>query len=236
MAGGQFPITAPIPYDTHIQMRNVLLIGGQALNSLAKALTEDGFVVSVHHPGDDGAAPDELDAVVLELASAGEDALARKFLEMAQAGDAPPVIGILGADRLGAYDPALELDDFVLSSAPPEELSARVRQAVWKRHRVDTKNVLRCGDLVMDLANYTVHVAGKPVELTYKEYELLRYLAQNQGRVVNRETLLSKVWGYDFYGGARTVDVHIRRLRAKIEDRHNTFVETVRNVGYRFRA
>jgi two-component system alkaline phosphatase synthesis response regulator PhoP len=88
----------------------------------------------------------------------------------------------------------------------------------------------------MDLANYTVHVSGRPVELTYKEYELLRYLAQNQGRVVTRETLLSRVWGYDFYGGARTVDVHIRRLRSKIEDRHNTFVETVRNVGYRFRA
>ena len=217
-------------------MRNVLLLGGESLNSYAKALAEEGFGVSVRLPGEDGDAPAELDAVVLEVAAVAEDALAKRFLELAQAGDAPPVIGVFAADRLSSYDPALELDDFVLSSAPPEELCARVRQAVWKRHRVDTKNVLRCGDLVMDLANYTVHVAGRDVELTYKEYELLRYLAQNQGRVVNRETLLNKVWGYDFYGGARTVDVHIRRLRAKIEDRHNTFVETVRNVGYRFRA
>jgi len=219
-------------------MRNVLLIGGESLNPCAKALAEEGFVVSVRAPGEDPSAegPADLDAVVLELAAVAEDPLAKRFLEQAHAGDAPPVIGVFSPERLAAYDPALELDDFVLSTAPPEELCARVRQAVWKRHRVDTKNVLRCGDLVMDLANYTVHVAGRDVELTYKEYELLRYLAQNQGRVVNRETLLNKVWGYDFYGGARTVDVHIRRLRAKIEDRHNTFVETVRNVGYRFRA
>ena len=74
------------------------------------------------------------------------------------------------------------------------------------------------------------------MELTFKEYELLRFLTNNRDRVFNRETLLSKVWGYDFYGGARTVDVHIRRLRSKIEDRHRTFIETVRNVGYRFRA
>jgi DNA-binding response OmpR family regulator len=217
-------------------MRNVLLIGGESLNPYARALAEDGFAVSVRHPGDDGEPPGDQDAIVLELHSVAEDAVAKRVLEAAQAGDAPPLIGVFPRDGLGAFDPALELDDFVLAGASSEEVSARVRQAVWKRHRVDTKNVLKCGDLVMDLANYTVHVGGRPVELTYKEYELLRYLAQNQGRVVTRETLLSKVWGYDFYGGARTVDVHIRRLRSKIEDRHNTFVETVRNVGYRFRA
>jgi DNA-binding response OmpR family regulator len=217
-------------------MRNILLIGAESLNTYARALTEDGFAVSLRLPGDDPAPPSEHDAVIIDLHAAAEDALARRLLGAAQTGDAAPLIAVLPPDRLNAFDPALELDDFVLAGAPPEELSARVRQAVWKRHRVDTKNLLKCGDLTMDLANYTVHVAGRPVELTYKEYELLRYLAQNQGRVVTRETLLSKVWGYDFYGGARTVDVHIRRLRSKIEDRHNTFVETVRNVGYRFRA
>jgi DNA-binding response OmpR family regulator len=217
-------------------MRNILLIGAESLNPYARTLSEDGFAVSFRAPGDDPAPPAEHDAVVLDLHAAAEDTLARRLLEAAQAGDAPPLIGVFPRDGLEAFDPALELDDFVLAGGPPEELSARVRQAVWKRHRVDTKNVLKCGDLTMDLANYTVHVAGRPVELTYKEYELLRYLAQNRGRVVTRETLLSRVWGYDFYGGARTVDVHIRRLRSKIEDRHNTFVETVRNVGYRFRA
>jgi DNA-binding response OmpR family regulator len=212
------------------------LIGAETLNDHARVLTSDGFVVTVRAPGEDADSPGEYDAVIIELGAAAEDPMARRYLEAAQSGDAPPVIGVLPASRLQEFDPALDLDDFVLASAPAEELSARVRQAVWKRHRVDTKNILRCGDLLMDLANYTVHVAGRPVELTYKEYELLRFLAQNQGRVVTRETLLSRVWGYDFYGGARTVDVHIRRLRSKIEDRHNTFVETVRNVGYRFRA
>lgn len=217
-------------------MRNLLLIGNETLSEYAAALQAEGFAVTLHAPGTDADQPGEHDVIIIDFAAAAEDALARHFLQAAQSGDAPPVIAVVAPGQLAGLDPARELDDFVLSGAAAEEIVARVRQAVWKRHRVDTRNILKCGDLVMDLANYTVHVAGHPVELTYKEYELLRFLATNQGRVVNRETLLSKVWGYDFYGGARTVDVHIRRLRSKIEDRHNTFVETVRNVGYRFRA
>jgi DNA-binding response OmpR family regulator len=217
-------------------MRNLLLIGGDALSPYVDALQAQGFAVTLRSPGGEGAPAGDFAVVVIDLGAAAEDPLARRFLQAARAGDAPPIIAVLTADQLPGLDPERELDDFVLAGAGAEELLARVRQAVWKRHRVDTRNVLKLGDLVMDLANYTVHVAGRPVELTYKEYELLRYLATNQGRVVNRETLLSKVWGYDFYGGARTVDVHIRRLRAKIEDRHNTFIDTVRNVGYRFKA
>ena len=85
----------------------------------------------------------------------------------------------------------------------------------------------------MDLTTYQIFEAGHPVTLTYKEYELLRFLAQNPGKAFTREMLLNQVWGYDYYGGARTVDVHIRRIRAKIE-RHEPYIETVRNVGYRF--
>jgi DNA-binding response OmpR family regulator len=217
-------------------MRNLLLIGNDALSGYAAALQAEGFAVTLHAPGTDTDPSDEHAVIIIDIAAAAEDALAKRLLDAARAGDAPPVIALLTRDQLLSFDPARELDDFAIMGAEPEEILTRVRQAVWKRHRVDTRNVLKCGDLVMDLANYTVHVAGRPVELTYKEYELLRYLATNQGRVVNRETLLSKVWGYDFYGGARTVDVHIRRLRSKIEDRHNTFIDTVRNVGYRFRA
>jgi len=217
-------------------MRNLLLIGGDGLSSYVEPLEAEGFAVTLHPPGADPAPGGDHALVIIDIGDAAEDPLAKRFLQAAQSGDAPPVIAVVTRDQLSGLDPARELDDFVLAGAAPEEILARVRQAVWKRHRVDTRNVLKCGDLVMDFANYTVHVAGRPVELTYKEYELLRYLATNQGRVVNRETLLSKVWGYDFYGGARTVDVHIRRLRAKIEDRHNTFIDTVRNVGYRFKA
>jgi len=217
-------------------MRKVLFIGGDALARYAEALQGDGFVVTRHVPGAETAVEVDAAVVVIEVGAAAEDALAKRVMEAAQRGDAPPVIAVVGAEEVASLDPARGFDDFLVTGAPAEEVSARVRQAVWKRHRVDTRNVLRCGDLVMDLANYTVHVAGRPVELTYKEYELLRFLATNQGRVVTRETLLSKVWGYDFYGGARTVDVHIRRLRSKIEDKHNSFIDTVRNVGYRFRA
>jgi two-component system alkaline phosphatase synthesis response regulator PhoP len=113
---------------------------------------------------------------------------------------------------------------------------ARIRRALWRRQGTTSANVIRCGDLLLDLGSYRVFVAGRPVELTYKEYELLRFLATHRDQVCTRETLLNRVWGYDFYGGPRTVDVHIRRLRSKIEDRDHTFIETVRSVGYRFRA
>jgi DNA-binding response OmpR family regulator len=216
-------------------MRNVLIVGGEATGAYARALEEEGFVITVHPPGGDDGPAGDYDAVILDLAGVGEDPLARRYLEAAAGGDAPPVIGLVEAGHLAAFDPAKDLDDFLVAGATPAELCARVRQALWKRHRVDARNVLKIGDLVMDLGNYTVHVGGRRVELTFKEYELLRFLATNRDRVYTRETLLSKVWGYDFYGGARTVDVHVRRLRSKIEDRHNTFIETVRNVGYRFK-
>ncbi|MDO8616766.1 MAG: response regulator transcription factor [Dehalococcoidia bacterium] len=216
-------------------MRNVLLIGDDSA-AFAAALADDGFVVAHRLPGAGDTPPAECDVVVIDLASAAEDPAARHWLEAAQRGDSPPVIAIVSREQLANLDPARDLEDFLVSTAPAQELCARVRQAIWKRHRVDSRNVLKCGDLVMDFAGYTVHVAGRPVELTFKEYELLRFLATNRDRVFTREALLNKVWGYDFYGGGRTVDVHIRRLRAKIEDRHHAFIETVRNVGYRFRV
>jgi DNA-binding response OmpR family regulator len=216
-------------------MRNILLIGDDAIAPYARALEADGFQTTVRSPGDDDDSGD-FDAIVLDLSSLAEDAASKRILEAAHAGEAPAVIAFISANQLAAFDPANALDDFLLSGASPDELCARVRQALWKRHGVDARNILKCGDLEMDLANYTVHISGKPVGLTYKEYELLRFLATNRDRVYNRETLLNKVWGYDFYGGARTVDVHIRRLRSKIEEHHRPFIETVRNVGYRFKA
>ena len=218
-------------------MRKVLMIGGDALAPFRCGLEEDGYRVVMAAAG--GAVAEEVppaDAVVLELGAVAEDADVRRLIQDAAAGQGPAVIAVIDPARSSALDPAMGLDDFVVTTASPAELALRIRQALWRRTGVDARNVLRCGDLEMDLANYTVQVAGQAVELTYKEYELLRFLAANADRVLNRETLLNKVWGYDFYGGARTVDVHIRRLRSKIEDRHHTFIETVRNVGYRFRA
>ena len=98
----------------------------------------------------------------------------------------------------------------------------------------ESSELIKDGDLVIDLAKYEVSVGGRPVLLTFREYELLKFMTSNRGRVFTREALLTKVWGYDYFGGDRTVDVHIRRLRSKIEDSHHTFIETVRSIGYRF--
>lgn len=226
------PKTVLYPTD----MRKVLIIGGQNLLPFRRGLEEEGYDVTLMAPGDAGASGDyPADVIVLEMAAKAEDAEVKLILDGRPKGKRPPIIVLIDVNRLSSLDADLGLDDFLVTTSSPQELSLRVRRALWRRRGADAKNTVRSGDLEIDLASYTVHLAGRPVELTYKEYELLRFLATNAGRVFTREALLSKVWGYDFYGGARTVDVHVRRLRSKIEERH-TFIETVRNVGYRFRA
>lgn len=218
-------------------MRNVLIIGSQMNDEIAAALRAGGFDTLARTPGEGTLEDAEAASVaVLVMSEIGEDPVARRLIESSPEGEPPPVIAVVSRADLEKYDPTTDIEDFFVAGNDPAELVTRVRQVLWKREQVDARNVLKCGDLVIDLANYTIHVAGRPVDLTFKEYELLRFLATNPNRVFDREQLLNKVWGYDFYGGARTVDVHIRRLRAKIEDKHNTFIETVRNVGYRFRA
>jgi DNA-binding response OmpR family regulator len=218
-------------------MRKVLMIGREMLLPFRHGLEEDGYEVTLRAPGDAAAGGDySPDVIVLELTAGAEDAEVKRVLDGRRTGNSPAVIALIDPDRLSSFDPDLGPDDFLVTTASPEELSLRIRQALWRSTGVDASNIIRGGNLEIDVASYTVHLSGRPVELTYKEYELLRFLATNAGRVFTREELLSKVWGYDFYGGARTVDVHIRRLRSKIEDRHHTFIDTVRNVGYRFRA
>ena len=126
------------------------------------------------------------------------------------------------------------MEDFLVAPASPEEVRARVQQILWRHGRAVAHHLLSAGDLVLDLATYQVFEAGRPLTLTYKEYELLRFLMTHAGTVCTRETLLNRVWGYAFYGGARTVDVHIRWLRAKLDPARYDYLETVRNVGYRF--
>lgn len=176
------------------------------------------------------------DALLLNLTEDLEQSALRTLLGAEVVGDRLAIIALVQPQQLADLDPALAVDDFIVHPARREELAARIRRALRRRRGASGENVIRCGDLLMDLANYKVFVADRPVELTYKEYELLRFLATHRDQVCTRETILNRVWGYDFYGGARTVDVHIRRLRSKIEDRTHTFIETVRNVGYRFHA
>ena len=146
-----------------------------------------------------------------------------------------PVIALLSREALSRLDSSLPVDDFVVEPWGATEVAARAKRVLGATKNVANKELIKCGDLTIDLARYEVYVNGRQVELTFKEYELLRFLANNRGRVFTRDALLDKVWGYDYYGGDRTVDVHIRRLRSKIEDPAHTFIETVRNIGYRFK-
>ncbi len=147
------------------------------------------------------------------------------------------VIALVSEFGLNDYDVSIGFADFVVQSYRPPELHARLQQTLWREGKNKPEDdVIICGDLRLDLSRYEVHLAGRQVELTFKEFELLRFLATNPEKVYSREALLNRVWGYDYYGGARTVDVHIRRLRSKIEDGERSFIDTVRNVGYRFRV
>jgi len=124
-------------------------------------------------------------------------------------------------------------DDFAIQSASMDEIEARLVMIARRTGRADEATVLKVGDLIINPENYQVYVHGRPLDLTYKEFELLKFLAQRPGRVCDRDMLLREVWGYDYYGGTRTVDVHIRRLRAKLGPEHEALIETIRNVGYR---
>lgn len=127
-------------------------------------------------------------------------------------------------------------DDFLLSPVVPTELYARLRQLDWRFAAFETGDRMKIGDLLIDLAGYEAHLRDRRLELTHQEFELLKFLAQQRGKVFTREQLLSRVWGYRYYGGTRTVDIHVRRLRAKLGPGADALIETVRNVGYKMRA
>lgn len=143
------------------------------------------------------------------------------------------IIAIAGPEQFSLVGPGVKIDDLIVPPLEPGELRTRVARTLWVRTGTDDGHVLREGSLTIDLERYKFAIDGGAVDLTYKEYELLRFLATNPGKPFTREALLNRVWGYDYYGGSRTVDVHVRRIRAKIEGQQQ-FVETVRNVGYRF--
>lgn len=152
-------------------------------------------------------------------------------------GLAVPLLLILTEGGLTVVTSEWGTDDIVLDTAGPAEVEARLRliaeRGVAERNG-DAIEEIQAGELMIDASGYTVRLRGRPLDLTYKEFELLKYLVQHPGRVFTRAQLLQEVWGYDYYGGTRTVDVHVRRLRAKLGTEHEQLIGTVRNVGYRF--
>ena len=154
-----------------------------------------------------------------------------------QTGIDVPLVLILTEGGLTALQLDWGVDEFLLDTSGPAELEARLRIAVARSgalSEAQTAPEIRSGDLAIDEAGYTVRIRSRALDLTFKEFELLRFLAQHPGRVFTRAQLLQEVWGYDYFGGTRTVDVHVRRLRAKLGPEHEALIGTVRNVGYRF--
>ncbi len=150
-----------------------------------------------------------------------------------------PVLLIVTEGGLAVVAIDWAMDDVVLHTCGPAELDARIRLAIGRlkaqREADDPEShVIRSGEVVVDDATYTAKIGSRSLDLTFKEFELLKFLAQHPGRVFSRQQLLQEVWGYDYFGGTRTVDVHVRRLRAKLGPEHETLIGTVRNVGYRF--
>lgn len=147
-----------------------------------------------------------------------------------------PLIAVVTEGGLAALTAEWGVDDVILDTAGPAEVEARLRLAVGRRASAATEapGEIRNGDLTIDEATYTARLRGRLLDLTFKEFELLKFLAQHPGRVFTRAQLLQEVWGYDYFGGTRTVDVHVRRLRAKLGAEYEALIGTVRNVGYRF--
>ncbi|MCP4435047.1 MAG: response regulator transcription factor [Actinomycetia bacterium] len=147
-----------------------------------------------------------------------------------------PVLLLVRGSQLGDLEDRHDaFDDFCVVPAHPAELEARVRHLLASEGGFELPpEVITYESLELNLETYQASIDGRPLDLTYMEYELLKFLAGNPGRVFTREVLLSRVWGYEYYGGARTVDVHVRRLRAKLGEQHAALIQTVRSVGYKF--
>ncbi len=175
------------------------------------------------------------DMVLLEVQGLEETAHLVKALKGYRHERAVPIMLVGGPDLLRAEEILTQVEDFLIEPVNPQEMKVRLQRILKRTYSVESQGRICCGDLVIDLSRREVTLDGQPLTLTFREYELLKFLAANRGRVFSREALLNKIWGYDYYGGERTVDVHIRRLRAKIEVGGRTFIETVRGVGYRFR-
>jgi DNA-binding response OmpR family regulator len=162
---------------------------------------------------------------------------AMRFCRAIRSGDinVDSVLLLVNGGQLMELDPREDLfDDFCVHPFHPVEFETRLKHVFRRSGGSDDIDLIEYGPLAMNLETYQAVIEGKPLDLTYMEYELLKFLAAHPGKVFTRETLLNRVWGYDYYGGARTVDVHVRRLRAKLGEEHANLIQTIRSVGYSF--
>jgi len=217
----------------------VLIVGNShEAYMLRTQLLEKGFICSIAYGDEDifkQITEQNPDVALLEIDSRFSGRL--ELVESMKREKSLPVIALLKADFIRTSDLEQDIDDFVVEPYRAMELVIRIRRLFKKSTPFEESptELIEVGDLVIDQAKCEVSVGGRIVILAFKEYELLKFLVNNRGRVFTRQALLDKVWGYDYFGGDRTVDVHIRRLRAKIEDSRHSFIDTVRSIGYRFK-
>ena len=205
---------AVFPPDHSDELGVVLRAAGATLLPLAEITSE---------------LPGEAGALIVEL---GDEPLRRlRHLEVIANESAVPVLVVLTPEQVPLLEAAVGVSDFVVTPIATTEVRLRLRRLT---HAAGTDEIHHFKDLELNLLTYQATLSSRPLDLTYMEYELLRFFVERQSRVWTREQLLSKVWGYEYYGGARTVDVHVRRLRAKLGEERASWITTVRSVGYRF--
>lgn len=219
-------------------MFRVLIVadGSERVKELSLGLAEKGFLCSIVSAKDDNlkdAGTLHADLVVIAVDRAAPGSEMRNLPQRLKEKTRLPVVTLLSKDSLDVLDSAGDVDDFVMEPWNTNEVIVRVRRILQRKPNQHNQGLICCGEVAIDVAKCEVAFRGRLLELTFKEFELLKFLLSNKGRVFSRETLLNSVWGYDYYGGDRTVDVHIRRLRSKLDE--SDCIETVRNIGYRFR-
>jgi DNA-binding response OmpR family regulator len=214
----------------------------EAAEEAARMLAELGFSPrrvaingSLRPPGEDGFTARRPDFAMVLDERGDATPVCIRLREDEELGGVPIVVRI-EPDDLELNPEMLDVHELIVAPFTATELSARIARARRAVHGIEEDEVVRSDRLELNLATYQVTVDGKPVDFTYMEYELLKFLMTHPRRAFSREVLLSRVWGYDFYGGARTVDVHVRRVRAKLGSEHATKLKTVRRVGYRWES
>jgi len=220
-------------------IRSLIIGTGQHIYNIRKYLAENGINCSIAWKDEEifrEISEQSPHVVLIELGNSSFHC--SELAEIIRREKRLPVLALLTKEALRKNNVEIYFDDFILEPYQSEEIIVRIRRLLKSGFLNLSENqdeVIKAGDLIINVSKCEVTLNGKIIILAFKEYELLKFLATNPGRVFTRQMLLDRVWGYDYFGGDRTVDVHIRRLRSKIEDGTHTFIETVRSIGYRFR-
>lgn len=222
-------------------MQNILIVTNEMdrIRDLSTGLSRMGFSCTACIYVDDVLAQDSrqaFHAVLVDISAVSPHGdSAWKWFRKLKLKRLLPVIALVSGSTLPLILQEQGFEDFIIKPWNMDELSARIRRAIAKTSKPVEDKAIKIGDLTIDPVRCEVELGGRMLALTFKEYELLKLMATSRGKVFTREALLNEIWGYDYYGGDRTVDVHIRRLRSKIEDPEHSFIETVRNIGYKFK-